>query len=190
MLAVVKGIDPKDQVEAMLGAQMAAVHMATMTFARRLAHSETIQHQDSAERTFNKLTRTFASQLEALKRYRTGGEQKVTVKHVTVQEGGQAIVGNVSSGGGLMRKCTNNPMHSKLPMHLSPRCGARTRSQTPCKSPAMPNGRCRMHGGKSTGAPKGNRNAWKHGLYSAEAITFRRLIRRLLSDAADLVERR
>ena len=44
---------------------MAAVHMATMTFARRLAHAETIQHQDSAERTFNKLTRTFASQLEA-----------------------------------------------------------------------------------------------------------------------------
>ena len=57
------------------------------------------------------------------------------------------------------------------------------------QSPAMPNGRCRMHGGKSPGAPKGNRNAWKHGLYSAEAIALRRLIRRLLSDAADLVER-
>jgi hypothetical protein len=39
MLAVVKGLEPKDQVEAMLGAQMAAVHMATMTFARRLAHA-------------------------------------------------------------------------------------------------------------------------------------------------------
>jgi hypothetical protein len=38
------------------------------------------------------------------------------------------------------------------------------------------------------GAPKGNRNAWKHGHYSAEAIALRRLIRRLLSDAADLVE--
>lgn len=36
------------------------------------------------------------SQLEALKRYRTGGEQKVTVQHVTVSEGGQAIVGNVN----------------------------------------------------------------------------------------------
>jgi uncharacterized protein YjcR len=31
----------------------------------------------------------------------------------------------------------------------------------------MPNGRCRMHGGTSPGAPKGNRNAWKHGKYSA-----------------------
>jgi hypothetical protein len=35
-------------------------------------------------------------QVEALKRYRTGGEQKVTVEHVTVNQGGQAIVGNIS----------------------------------------------------------------------------------------------
>jgi len=59
---------------------MAVVHMATMKFARRLAHAETIDQQDSAERTFNKLNRTFAAQIEALKRYRTGGEQKVTVR--------------------------------------------------------------------------------------------------------------
>ncbi|RWN50648.1 hypothetical protein [Mesorhizobium sp.] len=68
-----------------------------MTFARRLAHCETIPQQDSAERAF-KLTRTFAAQVEALKN-RTGGQQHVTVKHVTVNEGGQAIVGNVSHGG-------------------------------------------------------------------------------------------
>jgi hypothetical protein len=48
---------------------------------------------NSAERTFNKLTRTFISQMEALKRYRTGGEQTVTVQHVNVSESGQAIVG-------------------------------------------------------------------------------------------------
>jgi uncharacterized protein YjcR len=79
-------------------------------------------------------------------------------------------------------------MHNKLSTHLSPRCGARTRKGSECQSPAMPNGRCRMHGGKSPGAPRGNRNAWKHGHYSAEAIALRRLIRRLLSDAADLLE--
>ena len=55
MLAVVKGIEPKDQMEAMLAAQMAAVHMATMTFARRLNHVDNIAQQDSAERAFNKL---------------------------------------------------------------------------------------------------------------------------------------
>jgi DUF917 family protein len=69
-----------------------------MTFARRLAHVDNIPQQDSAERAFNKLTRTFTTQMEALKRYRTGGEQKVTVQHVTVGEGGQAIVGNVTQG--------------------------------------------------------------------------------------------
>ncbi len=100
MLAVVKGVEPKDQVEAMLAAQMAAVHMATMTFARRLAHVENLPQQDSAERAFNKLARTFAAQVEALKRYRTGGEQKMTVEHVHVHQGGQAIVGNVAHGPG------------------------------------------------------------------------------------------
>jgi hypothetical protein len=98
MLSVIKGIQPRDQVEAMLASQMAAVHMASMTLARRLAHVEDIRQQDSAERAFARLTRTYAAQMEALKRYRTGGEQKVTVQHVTVSDGGQAIVGNVTHG--------------------------------------------------------------------------------------------
>ncbi len=75
---------------------------------------------------------------------------------------------------------TNNPMQSKLPMHLSRRCFARTRRGTPCQSPAMPNGRCRMHGGKSPGAPKGNRNALKHGGRSAETIAMRREVNDLV----------
>jgi hypothetical protein len=86
----------------MLATQMAAVHMASMTFARRLAGVENIPQQDSASNAFNKLSRTFAAQMEALKRYRTGGEQRVTVRHVSVHQGGQAIVGSVSAakGGG------------------------------------------------------------------------------------------
>jgi hypothetical protein len=96
MVSVVKGIEPRDQIETMLAAQMAGIHKTIMTFTRRLANVETIQQQDSAERALNKLARTFVSQMEALKRYRTGGEQKVTVQHVSVSEGGQAIVGNVT----------------------------------------------------------------------------------------------
>ncbi len=96
MLSVIKGIEPKDQLEAMLAAQMAAVHVSSMTFARRLAHVEDILQQDSVERAFNKLTRTFAMQMGALNRYRLGAEQKVTLQHVSVTEGGQAIVGNVT----------------------------------------------------------------------------------------------
>lgn len=103
--AIVAGVKPNDQLEAMLASQMAAVHNATMTFARRLAHVDNIPQQDSASRAFNQLARTFTAQVEALKRYRTGGQQHVTVKHVTVNDGGQAIVGNVSHGGqGVGRK--------------------------------------------------------------------------------------
>lgn len=99
MLSMVKGIEPRDQVETMLAAQMAATHNATMTFARRLNHVDNLAQQDSAERAYNKLARTFAAQVEALKRYRSAGEQTVRVEHVTVNEGGQAIVGNVTHGG-------------------------------------------------------------------------------------------
>ena len=45
-------------------------------------------------------------------------------------------------------------------------CGAKTRNSNTCKNAAMANGRCRMHGGKSTGAPKFNSNGRKHGIYS------------------------
>lgn len=101
VMAVIKGVEPKDQIEALLAAQMATVHLATMTFARRLSHVETIPQQDSAERALNKLARTFAMQLEALKRYRSGGEQKVIVQHVHVAEGGKAaVVGAIAQGGG------------------------------------------------------------------------------------------
>lgn len=98
LLSVVKDIKPKDQLEAMLAAQMAVVHVTMLRFTRQLADAETLQQQDSAERTLNKLARTYLMQMEALKRYRTGGEQKVTVQHVSVSEGGQAIVGNVTQG--------------------------------------------------------------------------------------------
>jgi hypothetical protein len=68
-----------------------------------------------------------------------------------------------------------NPMQSQYPMHLSPRCGAKTRNGSPCQSPAMPNGRCRMHGGSSPGAPKGKANgSYCHGRFTCEAIAQRR----------------
>jgi hypothetical protein len=52
----------------------------------------------------------------------------------------------------------------------------------------MPNGRCRMHGGKAPGAPKGNRHALRHGRYSAEAIAERRELGALLRDMKALAE--
>jgi hypothetical protein len=75
------------------------------------------------------------------------------------------------------------------PMLSSQRCGAKTRSGKPCMSPAV-NGkmRCRMHGGAlGSGAPRGNKNALKHGLYTRDAIENRRRLRDLLRQSRNLV---
>lgn len=99
VLSVVAGVQPQDEIEAMLAIQMGAIHQATMMMARRLNQVETIPQQDAAERALNKLARTFKSQVETLKRYRSKADQTVRVERVEVQEGGQAIVGNVHNGG-------------------------------------------------------------------------------------------
>jgi hypothetical protein len=99
MVDVVKGIQPKDQLETLLAAQMAAVHALSMNMAGRMGDVSMLPQMEVVGRLFTNLTRTFAAQLEALKRYRSNGEQKVTVEHVTVNEGGKAIVGNVTHGG-------------------------------------------------------------------------------------------
>lgn len=115
---------------------------------------------------------------------------------------------STKGGGGKIMKTVNEP-HAKRgkmliflkngnpqgnPMN-APRCGAKTRQGTPCKAPAMANGRCRMHGGKSTGpqTPEGLKRSkkahYKHGFYSAEMIEERLFIRQLLRDNWELMER-
>jgi hypothetical protein len=60
----------------------------------------------------------------------------------------------------------------------APRCGAQTRHKTPCQCPAIRGKqRCRLHGGRSVGGPRGNQHAVTHGLYTALAIAQRRRAR-------------
>jgi hypothetical protein len=56
------------------------------------------------------------------------------------------------------------------------RCGARgKRTGLPCRNPAMPNGRCRIHGGLSPGAPKGTSNGnYRHGQFTQESVAIKR----------------
>lgn len=98
-LDVVVALQPQDEAEAMLAAQMAMVHRAVMHSARLVRHSDTLQQIEAHDRCLNRLTRTYVAQMDTLKRYRSRG-QKVIVEHVHVYEGGQAIVGDVHHGGG------------------------------------------------------------------------------------------
>ena len=79
--------------------------------------------------------------------------------------------------------------------NTAPRCDARTRKGKKCRAPAMRNGRCRMHGGASTGPrtqegiARSRRARWKHGFYSAAAKAERRSVRQLLQEASSVLQR-
>lgn len=79
-----------------------------------------------------------------------------------------------------------NPMDRDLSKRVSrmndtPRCGARTRGGRPCRCPAMRNGKCRIHGGLSPGAPRGPANGnYRNGYWTREAAEERKFIRLLV----------
>jgi len=96
VVAALQGIHPQDTLEGMLAVQMVSIHNLAMESMRRAAIPE--QSDVALEAYINratKLMRTFAAQTEALGRHRGKGEQKMTVEHVHVYKGGQAIVGQV-----------------------------------------------------------------------------------------------
>lgn len=84
----------------------------------------------------------------------------------------------------------DNHLRITGPMLLSPRCGAKTRSGSACRSPAVRGKqRCRMHGGAAgSGAPKGNQNALKHGLFTKSAIEERDQVRAFIGEARTLLK--
>jgi hypothetical protein len=96
MLSVVNGNKRDAKIDAMLLVQMVGVNSAFVRIVSYLAHSETLEELDCYGRMLNKLARTFIDQREALQRNRAGSEQSVKVQNVSVSEGGQAIVGNVT----------------------------------------------------------------------------------------------
>ena len=100
-IACLIGIGPKDELEGMMAAQLIAAHSASMEcFRRAMIGEQTFAGRSENLSQANKLSRTFAMLLDALNRHRGKGQQKVTVEHVHVHAGGQAIVGAVGTPGG------------------------------------------------------------------------------------------
>src|SRR2546423_1965850 len=92
----------------------------------------------------------------------------------------------------LSRGATRNHEEQPMlgPMHGATRCGAKTRRGTACQSPAVRGKRrCRMHGGApGSGAPRGNENALKDGLYRKTAIEERTELRALIRRSHKLLQ--
>jgi hypothetical protein len=106
-LSLLAGVSPNDEFEGMLAAQLLASHNAAMECYRRAMIAEqTFEGRKENLNQANKLSGTHATLLEALNRHRGKGQQKVTVEHVHVREGGQAIVGNVEGGAPCSWICT------------------------------------------------------------------------------------
>ena len=107
-LAVIDGVRPKDEIEAMLAAHMAITNITLLELVARtrgaiaghMYQGNGIKRLDILGNLTTKFMRTYTMQVEALARKRRKGEQNVTVKHVHVHAGGQAVVGNVSHRGG------------------------------------------------------------------------------------------
>jgi len=102
MMSMMQSIKPRDPVEAMLVAQMVSVHVMAMRCAHRLAGAADEVQQDSASRALARLARAFPAQVEALNRHRSKSEPAITVQNVSVADGGNAIVGNVTQHANVM----------------------------------------------------------------------------------------
>src|SRR4029077_3123272 len=111
---------PASELEGMLAAQLLASHYAAMECYRRgMLSNQTLQGRSESLNQANRLSRTHAALLEALNRHRGKGQQKVTVEHVHVHSGGQAIVGNVNGPGGGVTTTSKEQPHAKQIGHAS-----------------------------------------------------------------------
>ncbi len=101
IVAAVKEMNPQGPVESMLAAQMVICHTKIMSLMEQTVDGNLLpETREQRLKLADRLMRTFSRQLEVLAAYRRKGKQSMVVKHVTVKEGGQAIVGNFDDKGG------------------------------------------------------------------------------------------
>jgi len=95
-LAMIEAAAPKDEVEGALAVQMACTHTAAMAILGKLDVAFADERRVAAfGSAAARLMRAYATQVEVLRRLRSGGQQFVRVEHVHVNDGGQSVIGNV-----------------------------------------------------------------------------------------------
>jgi hypothetical protein len=95
-LALIEAAEPRDEIEGTLALQMACTHIAAMAILSRFEGGFSTERRTALFGTAAaRLMRTYVVQVEAFRRLRQGGSQFMRVEHVHVNEGGQAVIGNV-----------------------------------------------------------------------------------------------
>jgi hypothetical protein len=109
----IQTLAPQDQFEAQLIAQLIILHEQSMDWLGRANRTERVDFANVYLNGASKLLTRHHETLDALLKYRRKGEQRVHVKHVHVHGGGQAVVGNIVTGGGMKQQFEEGP-HAKV----------------------------------------------------------------------------
>lgn len=96
VLSVIKESKPRNQNETLVATNTAITHLEAMKAAGWLASARSVEQRESAGKGFNRSSRSVLALIEGFKRLQSSGEPSVTVQNVSVNDGGQAIVGNVT----------------------------------------------------------------------------------------------
>lgn len=99
-IKLMAAVQPADETEAMLILQMIGLHELAMVTMIRASREDRTEVMNLKLNQVTRLSRAFANHLEVLNKHRGKGQQKMTVEHVHVNKGGQAVIGNVEKGGG------------------------------------------------------------------------------------------
>jgi hypothetical protein len=102
-LAMVEATAPRDEIEGALAVQMACTHTAAMAVLARLTGGASERRVAALGSAAARLLRAYSTQVEVLRRLRRGGGQLVRVEHVHINDGGQAVIGNVAPRNGQRR---------------------------------------------------------------------------------------
>ncbi len=97
---LLSAINPQDELESMLATQMIGIHDLAMKKMVSCVSEDRLDAVNLKVNQITKLTRTFIAQMDTLNKHRGKGQQKMTVEHIHVNEGGQAVIGTVEKGEG------------------------------------------------------------------------------------------
>lgn len=122
-LAFVDGYEPANEVEAMAAATLYAANDMALVMLARAKQATDIANLEVAASVALRLLRATTAQMEALAKLKRGGEQTVRVEHVHVHAGGQAIVGNVTGGGGAGNSIGQSHEPGRSPEGVTPLLG-------------------------------------------------------------------